>query len=147
MTTYNHSQIEKYIKLAKKVSENSLAERLKVGAIIVDSEDNVVSVGFNQLPPNHCMLNEPMENDRLNETYAYVLHAEEEAIRVFIKEKHLYKAPFTIYLTHSPCINCAKLIYISGIENVFFEEAYRNTSGISFLLKEGIRIKQFHYPL
>lgn len=112
--------------VAKRFSQLSYAQRLKVGAIIV-KDDRIVAYGYNGMPSgwdNNC--------EEENKTRPEVLHAESNAIAKLARSNDS-GLDADIFITHSPCIECAKLIYQSGIKTVYFGEHYRNTDGIDFL--------------
>ena len=119
------------IDLAKTVANKSKADRLKVGAVIVDSKNRVLSIGYNGTPyktDNVC------EKD--NVTLPYVIHAELNAI-LFAKQP---LDNSTLYVTHSPCIHCAACIIQAGITKVVYEHDYRDASGINFLKNNNVDV-------
>lgn len=125
--------------LAKRVSQESKARRLKVGAVLVKN-DNPLSISWNGTPPcwdNNC----EDEIDGKLVTKPSVLHAEENIIgkmaRVGISCDNA-----TMFITHAPCINCARLMFKAGITQVYYGETYRDTSGIDFLTKTGVSVTQ-----
>lgn len=128
---------KKYIELATSIAELSYATRKKVGALIV--KDNVIiSDGYNGTPSgfeNEC-------EDINGDTKWYTLHAEANAILKLCKIGGASSSKSTLYLTLSPCKECAKLILQSGITSVKFKELYRDQEGLNFLRKAGISIKQ-----
>uniref|UniRef100_A0AAU8MJJ7 Deoxycytidylate deaminase n=1 Tax=Geladintestivirus 6 TaxID=3233138 RepID=A0AAU8MJJ7_9CAUD len=129
-----------YIKVAQLCAKNSYAVKLQVGAIIVKDEQ-IMSDGFNGTPcgfENKC---EVQSTDGCLHTLSYVLHAESNAILKCAK----YGRPTngsTLYITHSPCIECAKLIIQAGIIKVVYLEDYRKTEGLELLKKAGINVKK-----
>jgi len=133
--------INYYMDIAKRTSELSYAKRLQVGAIIV-KEDRIISIGFNGTPAgwtNEC--EHFVDNGTRSGFFTKdeVIHAEANAIAKLAKSSES-GAGSTMFLTHSPCIQCAKQIYTAGIEKVFYKEDYRNTTGIEFLKKCGIEV-------
>ena len=129
-----------FIKCAKVFSECSSAERLTVGCIIV-KDHKIISVGYNGTPDgwnNKC-------EDENNTTYPYVLHAESNCLTKLARTTGNSERA-SMFITHSPCYECAKLIYQSGIKKVYFEEVYRNTDGIDFLKKCGVRVAKLSLP-
>lgn len=123
----------KYLEIAKAISGLSYASRKKVGAIIV-RDKVIISDGFNGTPTgfeNEC------EDDN-GDTKWYTLHAEANAILKLVKIGGISARGSTLYLTLSPCKECAKLILQSGIRRVVYKEAYRDISGINFLIQSGI---------
>ena len=124
-----------YMKVAHLFADHSSAKRKKVGAGIV-KDDRIISIGYNGMPAgwdNEC-------EDALHDNYGgtalitkpEVLHAESNAIAKLAKSPESGDDA-TLFITHSPCIECSKLIYQSGIKRVYFGEQYRNTDGIDFL--------------
>lgn len=129
---------EKYLRIANIWSENSYAERLKVGCIIV-KDNMIISDGFNGTP---CGF-ENMCEDENNKTKPYVLHAEANAITKLAKS-HNSSVGATLYVTHSPCIECAKLIIQSGISRVVYMKQYRSNDGIKLLQRANIKVDQLN---
>lgn len=123
------------IDVAKVIAQKSKATRLKVGAVIVDSKNRILSTGYNGTPYKTSNICE--EN---NTTLPHVLHAELNAI-LFAKQP-LDGA--TLYITHSPCIHCAACIIQSGITTVIYELEYRDSSGIDFLAANGITVTKIN---
>lgn len=127
-----------YLRLAKSWALLSYCNRKKVGAIIV--KDNVIiSDGYNGSPsgfPNAC------ENEE-GETNWYVLHAEANAILKVAKSTNNSNGA-TLYLTHSPCKDCSKLILQAGIKRLVFQEKYKDESGLVFLKSAGTIIDQIN---
>jgi dCMP deaminase len=141
-----------YMDTARVFAELSHARRLHVGAIVV-KDDRIISIGYNGMPAgwdNNCEYEETVlhstygEDTRLVKTGELktrpeVLHAESNAIAKLAKSSESGLGS-DIFITHAPCIECAKLIYQSGIKRVFFGTAYRDTAGIDFLEKSGIEV-------
>ncbi len=128
--------INLYMDQAKRASQESYAKRLKVGCIIVKN-DNIISMSWNGTPPgwaNEC------ENDNITRPEVY--HAEESAI-LKLASSHESSSGATIFVTHSPCLNCARMIARSGIISVYYGEKYRDTTGIDFLDKFGVEVNYF----
>jgi dCMP deaminase len=136
--------INLYMDWALRTAQLSHARRLKVGAVIV-KDDSVISYGYNGMPAgwdNNCEdeLYQQDGNAGLK-TKPEVLHAESNAIAKLAKSSNSGSGA-DIFITHSPCIECAKLIYQSGIKRVWFGEQYRNDDGINFLKKSNISVNQ-----
>ena len=125
---------KRYIRMALIWAENSYCKRRKVGALIV-KEKMIISDGYNGTPAGVENVCED-ENDR---TYPYVLHAEANAITKVARSNNSSDGA-TLYVTSSPCIECAKLIIQSGIRRVVFSEYYRLNDGIDLLKKAGIEV-------
>jgi dCMP deaminase len=138
-----------YNNIAHEVAKMSYARRLQVGAIIV-KDDRVISMGYNGMPAgwdNNC------ENE-IVETYAgsegsilrtklvtkpEVLHAESNAISKLAKSNESGDGA-DLFVTHSPCMECSKLIFQAGIARVFYANDYRDDSGIKFLKASGVKV-------
>ena len=159
-----------YMKTAKVFAELSHARRLHVGAIVV-KDDRIISIGYNGMPAgweNNCEdivydtgAGGWLDPDEIEAKYPYeewhekaerkvryglktkpeVLHAESNAIAKLAKSNDSGLGA-DIFITHAPCIECAKLIYQSGINSVYYGENYRDDSGIEFLKKSGVKIEQ-----
>ena len=134
--------------VARRFAELSHARRLHVGAIVV-KDDRIISIGYNGMPAgwdNNCELEIYEENgddepEVILKTRPEVLHAETNAIAKLAKSNDSGDGA-DIFITHAPCIECAKLIYQSGINCVYYGENYRDDSGIKFLQKSGVKIEQ-----
>lgn len=160
--------IDLYMDFARRVAQMSYAKRLQVGAVIVKN-DTVISYGYNGMPAgwdNNCedkvwdtgaggwLSPEEIEEQYPYEEYHHgaertvryklktkpeVLHAESNAISKLAKSGNSGDRA-DLFITHSPCMDCAKLIYQAGIRRVFYSENYRDNSGIEFLEKSGINV-------
>ena len=118
----------------------STARRLKVGALVV-KDDRIISIGYNGMPKgwdNNC---ETEQEDGTIKTKPEVLHAETNAISKLARSNEAGDNS-TMFCTHAPCIDCAKLIYQSGIKHVYYATDYRDDSGITFLRNSGIQVEQ-----
>ena len=122
----------RYLRMAKIWAENSYCERRKVGALLV-KDKMIISDGFNGTPQGF----ENVCEDENGNTKSYVLHAEANAITKVAQTSNSSRNA-TLYVTTSPCIECAKLIIQSGITRVVFSEVYRLTDGIQLLKRAGI---------
>lgn len=138
---------EAYMKTAETFAELSHARRLHVGAIIV-KDDRIISIGYNGMPAgwdNNCeyeiLIEEGDDYATELKTRPEVLHAETNAIAKLAKSTES-GANATMFITHSPCLDCAKLIYQSGINNVFYRNAYRSEDGVHFLKQSGVNVEQ-----
>ena len=124
----------RYIRMAGIWAENSYCKRRKVGALIV-KDKMIISDGYNGTPSgfeNFC-------EDENNVTKPYVLHAEANAITKIARSNNSSDGA-TLYVTASPCIECAKLIIQAGIKRVVYSEKYRLEDGIDLLRRAGIEI-------
>ena len=162
--------INLYNDFAERTARLSHARRLQVGAVIV-KDDTVISYGYNGMPSgwdNNCEDKEFMSGDaggwlspdEIEEQWPFeewvsahgrkmrfrlktkpeVLHAESNAIAKLAKSNNSGLGA-TMFITHAPCLDCAKLIYQSGISSVLYRNAYRDTSGIEFLKKSGVTVE------
>jgi dCMP deaminase len=133
-----------YMKTAQTFAELSHAQRLQVGCIIV-KDDRIISIGYNGMPAgwsNVCedeFLHE--DGSTTTKTKKEVLHAETNAIAKLARSNESGQDA-SLFVTHSPCLECAKLIYQSGIKEVYYKEPYRDTTGIEFLSTSGIKVNQ-----
>jgi dCMP deaminase len=125
---------QRYMRMARIWAENSYCERRKVGALIVKNK-MIISDGYNGTPSgfeNKC-------EDENFQSKPYVLHAEANAITK-VARSHNSSDGATLYVTASPCIECAKLIIQSGIERVIYGEEYRIMDGVELLREAGIEV-------
>ena len=129
---------------AERAAQLSHARRLQVGAVVV-KDDTVISYGYNGMPAgwdNNCEnivgynMGEPMLK-----TKPEVLHAESNAIAKLAKSTNSGLGA-TMFITHAPCMECAKLICQSGIGHVLYRSSYRDTSGVTFLEASGVKVEQ-----
>lgn len=129
-------QLDKtYLEMANVWGQLSKAKRKKVGCLIVNN-GHIISDGYNGTPAgydNNC----EYETRFGYETKPEVLHAESNALMKLAKST-ISSEDSTIYLTMSPCFDCAKLIIQAGVRRVVYGEAYRNTTGIDFLVKNAV---------
>ena len=127
-----------YLKIAKEWGKLSYCERRKVGAIIV-KDNMIISDGYNGTPTGF----ENICEDDEGYTKWYVLHAEANAILKVAKSTNSCEGA-VLYLTLSPCRECAKLIHQSGIKKIVYINEYKDDSGIRFLRKAGVEIQQLN---
>lgn len=126
----------RYLRMAHIWAENSYCQRRKVGALIV-KDKMIISDGYNGTPVGF----ENVCEDDNDHTKPYVLHAEANAITK-VAQSNNSSRDATLYVTSSPCIECAKLIIQSGIKRVVFSEVYRMTDGIDLMKRAGIVCEQ-----
>lgn len=159
-----------YMKTAETFAELSHARRLHVGAIIV-KDDRIISIGYNGMPAgwdNNCEDKDWdkgaggwLDPEEFEARYPYegwheeagrnvkyglktkpeVLHAETNAIAKLARSSDSGLGA-DLFVTHSPCLECSKLIYQSGIRRVFYRDDYRDRGGVEFLEKSGIQVEQ-----
>jgi dCMP deaminase len=148
-----------YMKVAETFAGLSSARRLHVGAIVV-KDDRIISIGYNGMPSgwdNNCEdkiycddgdWKEQHVNKESNIWKNYklvtkpeVLHAETNAIAKLAKSTESGMGA-TMFITHAPCLDCAKLIYQSGINHVLYRNSYRSDDGIKFLEKASVQVEK-----
>ena len=137
METINDKQLtldKRYIRMASIWAENSYCTRRQVGALIVKNQ-RIISDGYNGTPSGF----ENICEDENNVTKPYVLHAEANAITKSARSNNSSDGA-TLYVTASPCIECAKLIIQSGIKRVVYSEKYRLEDGLELLKRAGIEV-------
>jgi dCMP deaminase len=162
--------IDLYMDWADRTARLSHAIRLQVGAVIV-KDDSVISYGYNGMPAgwdNNCEdrvwdsgAGGWLDPEDFNEVYPYegwheeagrdvryglktkpeVLHAESNAIAKLARSSQSGRDA-SVFITHAPCLDCAKLIYQSGISSVYYRNSYRDTAGLEFLKKSGVDVTQ-----
>jgi|TARA_R110000787_G_scaffold262940_1_gene368593 dCMP deaminase len=141
------------MKTAHAFAECSTARRLQVGAIVV-KDNRIISIGYNGMPSgwdNNCEIE--VENEHLKKypnphqhhvielkSKPEVLHAEMNALMKLARSTESGNGA-TMFITHSPCLDCAKGMHQAGIKEVYYEQEYRDDSGIKFLTKSGIQLQ------
>ena len=156
--------IDAYMKTAEVFAGLSSARRLHVGAIVV-KDDRIISIGYNGMPVewnNNCEIKEYFPSEaggwidppeieqqwpltgkdgrryRLK-TRPEVLHAESNALAKVARSTNSSEGA-TLFVTHAPCLECAKMIYQAGIAEVIYENEYKDNDGLEFLMKCKVRI-------
>lgn len=146
--------VQAYMKTAETFAELSSARRLHVGAIIV-KDDRIISIGYNGMPSgwdNDCedlvvyrkeIQPGVFSNEHVHEwkTKPEVLHAETNAIAKLAKSTESGLGA-SLFVTHAPCLDCAKLVHQSGINTVYYRNTYRSEDGLHFLQKAGVTINK-----
>ena len=125
---------KRYMRMAFIWSENSYCKRRQVGAILVKNK-MIISDGYNGTPSGF----ENVCEDENNVTKPYVLHAEANAITKVARSNNSSEGA-TLYVTSSPCIECAKLIIQAGIKKVVYDDSYRLSDGIELLKRADIEL-------
>ncbi|MBO5549967.1 MAG: dCMP deaminase family protein [Prevotella sp.] len=125
---------QRYLEMARIWAKNSYCQRRQVGALVV-KQGMIISDGYNGTPSGF----ENVCEDETGVTKPYVLHAEANAITKLARSNNNSEGA-TIYITASPCIECAKLIIQSGITRVVYGEKYRLMDGIELLERAGIEV-------
>jgi dCMP deaminase len=163
-----------YMDVASNCSTMSRAIRLQVGCVIV-KDDNIISFSWNGTPTgwdNNCEdqvwdkgAGGWLDPDEFDAKYPYegwhegaqrnvryglktkpeVLHAESNAVSKLAKSNNSGQGA-DLFVTHAPCMDCAKLIYQSGISNVYYRNSYRDVAGVEFLEKSGIQVEKLNLP-
>ena len=159
--------LDYYMSIADLTSELSSAIRKQVGAVVVNG-NKILATGYNGMPSgwtNECEYKDYMSGDaggwlspeeiteqwpledEDNRRYRLVtkdevLHAESNALMKVSASTESSEGA-TMFCTHAPCINCAKLIYQSGINSLYYRNAYRDNSGVEFLEKSGVNVNQY----
>ena len=140
--------IDYYMKVAELTSTLSYAKRLQVGSVIVKG-NKILATGYNGMPSgwdNECETTEIVELDekfiKQLVTKQEVLHSETNAIAKVSASTESSEGS-TMFCTHAPCMNCAKLIYQSGINNLIYRDTYRDESGLEFLKKSGVSVTKY----
>jgi len=143
--------IDMYMDWADRTAQLSHARRLQVGAVIV-KDDSVISYGYNGMPAgwdNNCEYEVIVEEDddytTELKTKPEVLHAESNAVAKLARSSQS-GCDADIFITHAPCLDCAKLIYQSGISSVYYRNSYRDVAGVEFLEKSGVKVEQYTDP-
>ena len=130
-----HQLDQRYLRMARNWAENSYCQRRQVGALVV-KDQRIISDGYNGTPSgfeNQC-------EDEQGVTHPYVLHAEANAITKLARSSNNSDGA-TLYVTASPCIECAKLIIQAGIKRVVYGEKYRLDDGLNLLKKANIKVE------
>ena len=134
--SYKQKMLDRrYLRMAMIWAENSYCVRRKVGALVV-KDKMIISDGYNGTPSGF----ENICEDDNNVTKPYVLHAEANAITKLARSSNNSDGA-TLYVTASPCIECAKLIIQAGIKRVVYGEQYRLEDGINLLRRTNIEVK------
>jgi dCMP deaminase len=143
--------INAYMKTAEVFAELSTARRLHVGAVIV-KDDRIISIGYNGMPSgwdNNCedeivvavVDGVPQREIKELKTKPEVLHAETNAVAKLAKSTESGNGA-TLFVTHAPCLDCAKLVFQSGINSVYYRNSYRSDAGLQFLIKCNVKVEK-----
>lgn len=153
--------VDYYMKIAEATAELSVAVRLKVGSIVVKN-NSIISYGYNGTPTgwdNSCenvetcydvrdtlhrddwTYNEATKQYTRLKTKPEVLHSEANSLMKIAKSNESSDGA-SLFCTHAPCLDCAKLIHQAGINSIYYRNAYRSTDGIEFLEKSGVNVSQ-----
>jgi dCMP deaminase len=151
--------IDTYMNVAETFAKLSAAKRLQVGALVV-KDDRIISIGYNGMPAgwdNNCEYKEYVygaqgmdpwlfkEDDSdqfyLLKTKPEVIHAEANAIAKLAKSNESGDGA-SMFLTHAPCIDCAKQVYTAGIKKVYYRNSYKDNKGLDFLNKCNVEVER-----
>ena len=139
--------VDAHMAAAEVYSQLSSAKRLQVGCVVV-KDNTIIGIGYNGMPSgwdNNCEEEIILEEDekfiKVLKTKPEVLHAETNALAKIAKSTNSSDGA-SMFITHAPCIDCAKLVYQSGINSVYYRNSYKNTDGLDFLKKCNIKIEQ-----
>ena len=134
-----------HMKAAEVYSQLSSAKRLHVGCVVV-KDNTIIGIGYNGMPSgwdNNCEDEITIEEDEKFikglKTKPEVLHAETNALAKIARSTNSSDGA-TMFITHAPCLDCAKLVYQSGIKSVYYRNSYKNTDGIDFLNKCNVEV-------
>ena len=134
-----------HMKASEVYSQLSSARRLQVGCVVV-KDNTIIGIGYNGMPSgwnNNCEDEITIEEDEKFikglKTKPEVLHAETNALAKIARSTNSSDGA-SIFITHAPCLDCAKLVYQSGIKSVYYRNSYKNTDGIDFLNKCNVEV-------
>jgi dCMP deaminase len=135
---------ESHMRTAEVYANLSSAVRLKVGCVVV-KDNTIIGIGYNGMPSgwdNNCEDEFIDDNSVVTlKTKPEVLHAESNALAKVARSTNSSEGS-SIFVTHAPCLDCAKLIYQSGISSVYYRNSYRNDDGLNFLKKCNLHIEK-----
>jgi dCMP deaminase len=136
--------IDAHMAAAEVYSKLSSAKRLQVGCVVV-KDNTIIGIGYNGMPSgwtNECEYAVQHSDDTVElKTKPEVLHAETNALAKIARSTNSSEGA-SLFVTHAPCLDCAKLIYQSGIKNVFYRNSYRDEKGIDFLTNCNLEVKK-----
>jgi dCMP deaminase len=136
--------IDAFMDTAERFAQLSSAKRLKVGSVIV-KDNRIISIGYNGTPAgwdNNCEeIVYRIAEEPTTKTLPEVIHAEANAISKLARSSESGLGS-SMFITHAPCVDCAKLIYGAGIKHVYYRNSYRNEDGLNFLVKCNIETEK-----
>jgi dCMP deaminase len=137
--------IDYFMKIAEITSSLSTATRLKVGTVIV-RENQILATGYNGTPSGWDNTCEDVvwhsDGTRTTKTKPIVIHSESNALMKISRSTESSEGA-TLFCTHAPCLDCAKLIYQGGISSVYYRDTYRETTGLDFLKMSGVKVERY----
>jgi len=136
--------VDAHMKAAEVYSQLSSARRLQVGCVVI-KDNTIIGIGYNGMPSgwtNDCEDVIQHSDDTISlKTKPEVLHAETNALAKIARSTNSSDGA-SMFITHAPCLDCAKLVYQSGIKSVYYRNSYKNTDGIDFLNKCNVEVFQ-----
>ena len=136
--------VDAFMDTAERFAQLSSAKRLQVGAVVV-KDNRIISIGYNGTPAgwsNDCEDIVQWPDDTVTtKTKDEVIHAEANAISKLARSNDSGLGS-DMFISHAPCVHCAKLIYGAGISKVYYRNSYRDTDGIDFLTKCNIEVEK-----
>lgn len=136
--------IDAHMAAAEVYSKLSSAKRLQVGCVVV-KDNTIIGIGYNGMPSgwtNDCENLIQLSDDTVElKTKPEVLHAETNALAKIARSTNSSEGA-SLFVTHAPCIDCAKLIYQSGINSVYYRNSYRDEKGVDFLKQCKVEVRQ-----
>ena len=132
--------IDAHMKAAEVYAQLSSAKRLQVGCVVV-KDNTIIGIGYNGMPAgweNDCEVE--LDNGE-TKTKPEVMHAETNSISKIARSTNSSDGA-ALFVTHAPCLDCAKIIHQAGINSVYYRNTYRSTDGIDFLEKCNINVKK-----
>jgi dCMP deaminase len=138
--------IDAHMNAAEVYAELSSAKRLHVGCVIVKN-NTIIGIGYNGMPSgwtNECEVikHTDFTGTVVTMTKPEVIHAEQNALIKLLKSTESGLGA-TMFITHAPCLDCAKLVYQSGINSVYYRNTYKNEDGLKFLEKCNIKVEKY----
>jgi len=137
--------IDAHINAAEVYSKLSSAKRLQVGCVVV-KDNTIIGIGYNGMPSgwtNDCeeVIEYLEDGGQVTKTKPEVLHAETNALAKIARSTNSSEGA-SLFVTHAPCLDCAKLIHQSGINSVYYRNTYRSEDGLTFLRKCNIHVEK-----
>ena len=132
--------IDAHMKAAEVYAQLSSAKRLQVGCVVV-KDNTIIGIGYNGMPAgwtNDCEIE--LDNGE-TKTKPEVMHAETNSLAKIARSTNSSEGA-ALFVTHAPCLDCAKIIHQAGINSVYYRNTYRSTDGIDFLEKCNINVKK-----
>ena len=132
--------IDAHMKAAEVYAQLSSAKRLQVGCVVV-KDNTIIGIGYNGMPSgwtNDCEIE--LDNGE-TKTKPEVMHAETNSLAKIARSTNSSDGA-ALFVTHAPCLDCAKIIHQAGINSVYYRNTYRSTDGIDFLEKCNINVKK-----